>query len=115
MDLSGWNYDPTTNRATCERCGGTWSVLPNDPLPIRHHCAPNKRSLGMRQRGIGDLLAALLKAIGVTPSRFGRLLAFLRRLEGPVDCGCEKRREQLNRLGQSIGKRWRGDSRRGGR
>jgi hypothetical protein len=115
MDLPDWQLDPTTYRATCERCGGTWSVLPTDPLPIRHHCASNERSLGVRQRGIGDLLGALIKAIGVTPSRFGRLLAFLRRIEGPVNCGCERRREQLNRLGRAIGKRWRDDSQHRGR
>jgi hypothetical protein len=115
MDLPDWQLDPTTYRATCERCGGTWSVLPTDPLPIRHRCALSRHVRPIRRSGIGDFLAAVFKTIGITPSRFGRLLAFLRRIDEPVDCGCERRRERLNRLGQSIGKRRRGDSRRGGR
>jgi hypothetical protein len=115
MDLPAWQLDPTTNRASCERCGGTWSVLPTDPLPIRHRCAPRARSRRRSSGGIGDLLAAFLKAFGITPSRFGRLLAFFRRVEEPVDCGCEERREQLNQLGQRVNRWWRGAWWRGGR
>jgi hypothetical protein len=46
--------------------------------------------------GLGDLVAAGLSAIGITPERVSAAL-------GVKDCGCKKRQQQLNDLGRRIG------------
>jgi hypothetical protein len=56
-----------------------------------------------RRRGLGDVVADVLSAVGITEDRVSGLLG--------ADCGCRRRREQLNaataRLfgGQKAGKR----------
>lgn len=45
--------------------------------------------------GLGDMVAAGLSAIGITKERVEAVVG------GP--CGCEKRRELLNELGQAVG------------
>jgi hypothetical protein len=79
--------------------------LPTDPLPIRHRCVQKSPSSAKTSRGLGDFIAAALKAIGITPSRFALLLAHIRGSDGSIDCGCEKRRLHLNRLGRRV-RRW---------
>jgi hypothetical protein len=56
-----------------------------------HPAYPRKRKLGL-----GDMVAAGLSAIGITPERVGRAL-------GVKDCGCKKRQATLNKLGRRIG------------
>lgn len=46
--------------------------------------------------GLGDIVAAGLSAVGITPERVSKAL-------GVKDCGCKKRQEQLNTLGRRIG------------
>lgn len=58
------------------------------PYP-RRRCTP----------GLGDLAAAGLSAIGVTTSRADRLS---RAIVGSP-CGCEGRRQLMNRIGQRLG------------
>lgn len=48
------------------------------------------------KRGLGDMVAAGLSAIGITPERVSK--AF-----GVKDCGCKGRAEALNALGRRIG------------
>jgi hypothetical protein len=45
--------------------------------------------------GLGDMVAALLSAIGITKERVSKLIG--------RPCGCPKRAEQLNQLGRRIG------------
>jgi len=70
----------TFSNGRCERCG----VRRDPPYPMRR-CTP----------GLGDVVASGLKAVGVTPERVARAM----RTVGFKDCGCDKRRELLNKLG----------------
>jgi hypothetical protein len=65
----------------CCRCGV------KSPWP---HLARNCRP------GLGDMLHAGLAAVGITPDRVAAAL-------GVEDCGCEERRQLLNRAGYAIG------------
>jgi hypothetical protein len=66
---------------TCTRCGRP-SLRPDLP----RNCRP----------GLGDMLHAGLSAVGITPDRVAAAL-------GVEDCGCEERRQLLNRAGYAIG------------
>lgn len=46
--------------------------------------------------GLGDMVAAGLSAVGITPERVSAAL-------GVKDCGCKKRQEALNALGRKFG------------
>jgi hypothetical protein len=48
------------------------------------------------KRGLGDLVAAGLSAIGITPERVSKAL-------GVKDCGCKGRADALNALGRRLG------------
>lgn len=50
--------------------------------PVFHHCKKPPR------KGLGDVVAGVLSAVGITEDRVSRLLG--------ADCGCRRRREQLN-------------------
>ncbi len=57
----------------------------------------NARQLcGTWRPGLGDYVHDAFAAVGITPERVAAAL-------GVDDCGCEERRELLNRVGQSIG------------
>jgi hypothetical protein len=45
--------------------------------------------------GLGDMVAALLSAIGITNERVSKAIG--------RPCGCSKRAEKLNELGRKIG------------
>jgi hypothetical protein len=47
------------------------------------------------RKGIGDLVAGGLKAVGITPERVGRLTG--------KPCNCNKRRKVLNSIGRKMG------------
>lgn len=68
-------------QAAC-RCG--FSVPCTDT--VYHFC---------RRRGLGDMVAAGLAAVGITPERVSAAIG--------KDCGCAKRKEALNALGRRIG------------
>jgi hypothetical protein len=46
--------------------------------------------------GLGDMVAAGLAAVGITPERVSKAL-------GVKDCGCRQRAEALNRIGRKLG------------
>jgi hypothetical protein len=46
--------------------------------------------------GLGDIVAAGLSSVGITPERVSKAL-------GVKDCGCRQRAEALNRLGRKFG------------
>jgi hypothetical protein len=48
------------------------------------------------KRGLGDLVASGLSAIGITPERVSKAL-------GVKDCGCKGRADALNALGRRLG------------
>lgn len=54
-----------------------------------HQAYPHPR------KGLGDHVAAGLAAVGITKQRVARLT-------GKKDCGCKKRQELLNKLGQKV-------------
>lgn len=71
--------DPDTLR--CRVCGAAVSG-PH----VRRNCYP----------GLGDLVHAGLRAVGITPERVAAAL-------GVEDCGCEGRRQLLNDAGRVLG------------
>lgn len=48
-----------------------------------------------QRRGLGDMVAAGLSAVGVTPERVSAVTG--------KPCGCKKRQEALNALGRRLG------------
>ena len=46
--------------------------------------------------GLGDIVAAGLSAVGITPERVSKAL-------GVKDCGCKQRQQKLNELGRRLG------------
>lgn len=71
--------------------------------PSRDQSAPHRglcrcEPVGQPQpqpRGLGDIVKDGLSAIGITEERVSKLLG--------RPCGCGKRREALNRLGEKLG------------
>jgi hypothetical protein len=47
-------------------------------------------------RGLGDMVASGLSAVGITPERVSAAL-------GVKDCGCKQRQQKLNELGRRLG------------
>ena len=47
------------------------------------------------KKGLGDMVAAGLSAVGITEERVSKLVG--------GDCGCSKRKEFLNQLGRKLG------------
>ena len=47
------------------------------------------------KKGLGDLVTAGLKSVGITEER-------VKQVTGKKECGCAKRRAALNRLGRKI-------------
>lgn len=69
---------------TCQGCGKTVTI----PRAGRaYHPCPG--------RGLGDLVAAGLAALGITEERVSAAIG--------RPCGCGERREKLNELGRKIG------------
>jgi hypothetical protein len=60
-----------------------------------HAAYPRRRNTPPR-RGLGDMVAAGLSAVGITPERVSAAL-------GVKDCGCKKRQQQLNEIGRKFG------------
>lgn len=77
----------------CAACGS----------PSRDQAAPHRglcqcEPVGQqaaRPRGLGDIVKDGLSAIGITEERVSKLIG--------RPCGCGKRREALNRLGEKLG------------
>lgn len=51
------------------------------------------------RRGLGDMVADGLAAVGITKDRVQRVASAV----GIKDCGCAKRQAALNRVGEAIG------------
>ena len=55
--------------------------------------------------GLGDIVECVLHKIGITPERY----VFIKWLFMPwrniedIDCGCERRKEILNKIGRFVG------------
>ena len=74
--------------AKCKRCG--YALLRDYNSPPRRNCVPP---------GIGDRVAKWLAAVGVTEARWLAIKGIV--IEKPT-CGCEKRKETLNRWGRWL-------------
>ena len=74
---------------TCFICG---AAVPDQSAPHRGKCVCEQPA----KRGLGDMVAAGLSAVGITPERVSKAL-------GVKDCGCKGRAEALNALGRRIG------------
>jgi len=73
----------------CFICG---AVAPNQERPHVGKCVCESAP----KSGLGDMVAAGLGAVGITPERVSAAL-------GVKDCGCKKRQQQLNDLGRRLG------------
>jgi hypothetical protein len=81
---------------TLEEVAGCIQSREGDYLVVdeTHAAYPSERR---RQRaGLGDMVAAGLSAVGITPERVSAAM-------GVKDCGCKKRQQQLNALGRRLG------------
>lgn len=80
--MTDCDIDPDSLR--CRVCGAKVSG-PN----VRRNC----------RRGLGDMVAGALEAVGITHDRAAAVAA----AAGWRDCGCSERREWLNRVGRAFG------------
>lgn len=77
-----------------KKVDGVWKCLicqaasPNQSAPTEGEC----RCSG---RGLGDMVAAGLSAVGITPERVSAVTG--------KPCGCKKLQETLNALGRRLG------------
>lgn len=61
------------------------------PEQIRERVA----AIRAKRRGLGDMVAAGLAAVGITPERVSAALG--------RPCGCKERKQKLNELGRRLG------------
>jgi hypothetical protein len=71
--------DISPDSLTCSKCGSVFHRA-----DVLAHCT--------RRPGLGDMVAAGLSAVGITPKRVSAVIG------GP--CGCEQRKEALNDWGR---------------
>lgn len=57
--------------------------------------------------GLGDRVRRGLDSIGITRQRYWRAMIYLRLADPSKGCGCGKRAEKLNRIGDSLLSWWR--------
>lgn len=77
---------------TCIRCGNPrWSKYGPE---LQH------RECGVA--GLGDHVATVLAAIGVTSARVAWFLRAARIIEADAGCGCDERKARLNRVGERL-------------
>lgn len=69
--------------------------VPAALTPAELEAHPGRQIPSSRQ-GLGDMVAAGLSAVGITPERVSAAL-------GVKDCGCKKRQQQLNAIGRRLG------------
>lgn len=88
---------------TCPVCGHVAKKLPTfrECRPVPPPPAPRPKDAGLsieeaqqRARGLGDMTADSLAAIGITKERVAYWLG---------NCGCEARQEWLNKVGRVFG------------
>lgn len=77
---------------TCALCG---RPCPDQAKPHLGRCACE----APKPRGLGDMVADGLAAVGITKERAQAVAAAV----GIKDCGCQGRQEALNRAGQWLG------------
>jgi hypothetical protein len=70
-------------------------MRPLPPEQIERIKAAKARKRG-KKPGLGDMVAAGLSAVGITPERVSKAL-------GVKDCGCKKRQQRLNDIGRKFG------------
>ena len=77
----------------CDRCGKVIAKPRNHQAEVVPHGC-----LGPKP-GLGDRVAAVLSAVGITEDRAQAVAKSV----GIKDCGCKRRREALNKLGEKLG------------
>ena len=75
-----------SGKCICYSCGAT-AQQPEKGF-VLHWCKA-------RKRGLGDMVAAGLSAVGITKERFSKFLG--------APCACQERQEALNKLGIRLG------------
>ena len=86
--LEEWPIDLAKDAIVKET--NTMIFLDNSKLPT-HPQLRHRRGLGL-----GDLVAKILAALGITPKRVSKMLG--------RSCGCNKRKQKLNQVGDYITK-----------
>jgi hypothetical protein len=87
--------------ATWKRNRESLTVIDDASLYPCHPRDVTERSIVLRcglsgKPGLGDIVAAGLSSVGITPERVSKAL-------GVKDCGCKKRQAKLNELGRKFG------------
>jgi hypothetical protein len=87
----GYSWDEIKPCLTADLGDGWYEV------DVDHPAYPRSQKPGTAEvsRGLGDMVAAGLSAIGITKERVSKLAG--------GDCGCHKRQEALNALGRKVG------------
>lgn len=82
-------FEQSGTRFVCSACGRSVNAK-NGGVP---------RAVCRGPRGLGDLVADGLSAVGITQERVQAVASAV----GVKDCGCGKRQAALNKLGERIG------------
>lgn len=77
----------------CTRCGRVAKTK-----ALRRNCGPRPKRAALA-RGLGDVLADGLAAVGITKKRAQAVASAM----GFADCGCKQRQQALNDVGASLG------------
>lgn len=95
--MSDCPYEPIGgNLYRCPRCGH--QTRRPYPKPPRRAC---------QILGLGDRAEVILTAWGMSKRDWRRLLVYLRLIKPSENCGCAKRQEKLNRIGDNFLRWWR--------
>lgn len=80
------------HRYRCVRCGRETAPTSHPPEKVHARCR-------RQSRGLGDWVAWLLAAVGITKRRAQAVA----RAMGKESCGCAERQEKLNEVGERLG------------
>jgi hypothetical protein len=98
--VSACQFPATMQRG--DRCAVCGHELRRDyDLPVYRHCGSEGNAIVdlPLAPGLGDRVAKLLAAVGITEARWLAIKGVV--VEQPT-CGCQKRRETLNRWGRWL-------------
>ena len=92
----------TAGHHVCRLCGYIYTRTPKGPL--RRNC-PVKMPLAepmQEPSSLGDHLAMMLDASGITPKRVTWFLRAVNLIEADATCGCDERKHRLNKIGERL-------------
>ena len=94
----------TVNSAGLHECGLCGYVHPRPVRvpPLVRNCQVKAKLAAKPAGQIGTHIGLMLDAVGITPERVTRVLRAAKIIKPKADCGCEKRKRWLNKIGEKL-------------